>query len=202
LSLEAVERMHSEVTHWDTEIRLSLRNNSSIIGLGLTIVAISVALTKDVSRDLTVLFINPLLGYVAVMHLLNTADVAVMAEVRDRMAHVLNLYFGQPIVNARLVSDIRRGSRATMAINALLGLIFASAVLGSCGYAWSRWREGALDQWGMPYFVLDSLFIATTLWSVRSAFLEIAANRLESYRVLDEVFGLETRPDSIVSWDR
>ena len=45
------------------------------------------------------------------------------AEVRDRLAQRVNVHYQQPVLNVRVISDIRQESRVDQTVRQLLGTV-------------------------------------------------------------------------------
>jgi hypothetical protein len=103
------------------------------------VITLGISLAKDV-RDIGLLVFLPLLAIVATFHAQVAADVAVMAEVRDRLASVVNQKVKCPLLNVRLISDVRRFAMGTVAMNTAIGIACALAVAAALLYGWTDRR--------------------------------------------------------------
>lgn len=180
----------------DAEIRILLRGSGTTLNLGLIVLALAVSVTKDVSRDIALPTLIPLLGIAASWNFLNAAEIAALAEVRDRIASRVNIYYKTPVLLWRIASDVRRGSPGTLAMNGMLALTYFGISITAVGYAFVRAvQEGAnspIDFW-YPYIVIV-LFLATTS-TVVICYREVVKDRNIVKRNLRLVFGMYGDPE-------
>jgi hypothetical protein len=149
-------------------------------------------LTKEVSRDIAVLILVCLLAYAAFTQFRNMADVAVMAEVRDRIAHRVNLHYGRPVLNVRLISDIRRGSTATTAANGFLAALYVGSAVACVVYSWNRAQDIERVVGRAWYVVLTAAIVMCAIALVMFSYSEILLTALKSTACLTRCSVLPT----------
>jgi uncharacterized BrkB/YihY/UPF0761 family membrane protein len=186
-----------QVNNFDQEIRTALRSTTTAITIALVILALGVSLTKDISRDIGLLVLFPLLALVVSVHAQVAADVAVMAEVRDRLASIVNNQKQYPLLNVRLISDVRRFAMGTVAINTVMTVSTVGAAFASLIYAWHRSTANPQVFGGKAYFWLMLTLILLSVTAVVLAIADVGVGRKAMLKHLDDVFGCKTRPDHL-----
>jgi hypothetical protein len=185
-----------QVNAFDAEIRTALRSTATILTIAVVVITLGVSLAKDV-RDIGLLVFFPLLAIVATFHTQVAADVAVMAEVRDRLASVVNHKVKYPLLNVRLISDVRRFAMGTVAMNTAIGIACALAAAAALRYGWDRSTADPPVFGGKAYFWLMLALIVLPVAAVVLAIADIGVGRKAILRHLDDVFGCSTRPDHL-----
>ena len=199
LSGADLEVLREQARDFDLEIRTALRSTTTVMTVALIVLTLGVSLTKDVSRDIGLLVLFPLLAIVATFHAQVAADVAVMAEVRDRLASIVNHETKYPLLNVRLISDIRRFAAGTVGMNAVVGLAGAFTMYFALDYAWDRSKADSVPRVfaGGAYFWLMLAVIVLTIAAILLAMADIGVGRKAILNHLDDVFGCKTRPDHL-----
>lgn len=180
----------------DAEIRTLLRGTGTVLNMGLIVLALIVTLTKDISRDVSFPILPTLLGIPAAWNFLNGSEIAVLAEVRDRIASRVNLHYGTPILLWRIASDVRRGSLGTNLLNYMLGIFYMVACTGSIWYSVARVNDETREPLGVWYPILTSFVTLITTALVLVTYREVTRDRKKTNENLDQVFGHTTRPES------
>lgn len=186
-----------QTNKFDSEIRTALRSTSTAVTVALIVLTFGVSLVKDVNRDIGLIVLFPLVGLVTTIHAQAAADVAVMAEVRDRLAVIVNRRARYPLLNVRLISDVRRLSLGTVAINLVLAFGVVVAGIAIIRYAWSRGSVSYLPFGPRSYFAVMLALVVLSCAAVLLAILDEKRGREAILQHLDDVFGCDTRPDHL-----
>ena len=147
--------------------------------------AIVLSLTKDVSRDIALLVFPLLLGIAGVYNLNNAAEVAALAEQRDRLSSIVNSTLPKSVFLHRIVADRQRGSAGTMAVYVMAGMVVVGAVVVGLINATSIGGWLLVLQVGVSFVVCGAFVIGV---------VEISRVRLYVNNKLDTALGSDSRP--------
>ena len=177
------------VTALDEAIGSGLRQSNQAMALAVGVAALAAGIGGDASPGTLRLlwFVVPAMLTVAALYNLNTAaDVAGLAELRDRLGYRVDRALGHTTYLARDVANTRRTSTATVAAYVVVGVILAAAYLGGIGAA----SQDALP-WVLPtQIALTVVMLAALL----VAMVEFSQARRLVNEALDRIFGEGFRP--------
>jgi len=197
LTKEQRDHLAGEINRLDSEINQYLRITSGPMQLALTVIATIIGAANKGSIELSsfnitltirdiVLFTSPILLSIIALYNVNVStQVAVMAEIRDRLSYRLNKALGNPIYVQRVAGNLRRNSRGTILAYGLSSIVVL--IIMALGFLNVMQREKIL---------LDIQLVITILClvSLAIALLELFTSRKEINTLLDKIYGPDDRP--------
>ena len=148
-----------EIRGLESTIRDLQRQSTQILGMGFAMAGIALAVTSATARDVAVAILPLFFGLIVTYHLNSSAEVAALAELRDRLSIRANAALGTRVFALRLVSDFRRASLGTWASFLIAGIILIASVIAGIETAFAH----ASTVWRVMQIALSVLVVAGCL---------------------------------------
>jgi hypothetical protein len=190
---QPLEFMVREIQALNLEIATLKREIRAVLGLVITAAGLVATLQEKLSTNLAAIILPFLLTGLATYSFNLNADVASLAEQRDRLSNYVNRTSGTKVFLTRIISDQRRGSAGTAATYILAGMIVVASLIAGFFFAWeeSNWVKAG-------YTILAVASIVAMFFAVMD--LPLARNSVN--KALDDELGDSDRPLTSPSSDK
>jgi hypothetical protein len=187
-----VELMVQEIHELNQQIHNYLRITPTTMGLAATLIGGATALyTTNLSEfvHFGVLLVLPVVMSILLSYHFSVAsEVAVLAEVRDRLSYRVNSALGRPVFVTRVASDLLRGSTPAWTQLAPVGFLMLVVMVLGIVNAWE-----INTKWLFAIQLISNILVAMSLVI---SFFHISKKRVLINAALDEIYTNANRPSS------